>query len=171
MNKIKKALYMVAELTLRICISPYLRCTLLRLLGARIGSNVRIYETCFINLENGFRNLNIEDDVHIGTGCMFDLCAPIFIAQKSTISLGTTILTHSDPGSHHGSALCVEFPPFNREVKIGKDCWIGCNSTIMPGVTIGDRTLVGACSLVSEDTDPNSMYFGIPAKRVRALQT
>jgi len=170
MNKIRKAFYMAIELALRICVSPYLRCTLLRLLGARIGDNVRIYETCFINLDNGFRNLNVESDVHIGTGCMIDLCAPIYIAQKSTISLGTTILTHVDPGSHQGSIICSEFPPSKQAVNIGRECWIGCNCTIMPGVTIGDRTLVGACSLVTGDTESGWLYYGVPARRVRALQ-
>jgi len=169
MNRVRKAAYMVAELALRLCVNPYWRGNLLRLLGAKIGQNVRIYEVQFINLDDGFHNLTVGNDVHIGTGCLLDLCAPIAIGEKSTISLRTTILTHADPGSHQGSFLCAQFPPVKLAVRIGNDCWIGCNSTILHGVSIGDRTVVGAASLVRRDADADSIYFGVPARRVRSL--
>jgi acetyltransferase-like isoleucine patch superfamily enzyme len=56
------------------------------------------------------------------------------------------------------------YSPFEKECKIGNDVWIGCNSTILRGVTIGDGAVVGANSLVSKDVPPYSIVVGSPAK-------
>ena len=169
MGQIKKAWFMCLELAMRFVISPYARARLLNWCGATIGGNVRIYEIQLFNLGTGFRNLRIEDDVHIGTGCRLDLEGPIVIRRGATLAPGVSILTHSDPGSHHHSPICREFAPYVAGVEVGAYCWIGCNATIMPGSTIADRTVVGACSLVKGSLDPESLYVGAPETKVRAL--
>ncbi|HEX7401368.1 MAG TPA: hypothetical protein VF369_04230, partial [candidate division Zixibacteria bacterium] len=98
LRNVKIGIYMLIEKLLRWCISPYIRSNLLRFLGARIGKNVRIYEVRIINLINGFKNLVIEDDVHIGPGTTIDLTGKVIIKQKSTLSPQVLILTHSDAG-------------------------------------------------------------------------
>lgn len=55
----------------------------------------------------------------------------------------------------------------SRTVTIGNDVWIGCNSVIMPGVTIGDGAVIGASSVVTKDVLPYSVVAGAPAKEVR----
>ena len=171
MNQYKKALFMIIELFLRIVISPFLRAYLLKICGAKIGRNVRIYEVHFLNLSNGFSNLYIEDDVHIGMGCRIDLEGAVHIHRGATISLGVTILSHYNPGEQHNSPLCKEFPPVVGKVDIGNYCWIGCNTTILAGSIIPERTAVGACSLVKGRLEANSVYLGIPAKKIRDLKT
>lgn len=52
-------------------------------------------------------------------------------------------------------------------VKIGNDVWIGMNSFILPGVTIGDGVVVGAESVVTKDVSPYSVVAGNPAKLIR----
>ena len=56
-------------------------------------------------------------------------------------------------------------------VKIGKNCTIGTQTIVMPGAIIGDGTIVGACSLVTKNKklEPNSLYLGVPARKVRNL--
>lgn len=171
MNQYKKALFMIIELFLRIVISPFLRASLLKICGATIGRNVRIYEVQFLNVSNGFRNLYIEDDVHIGMGCKIDLEGSVHIHRGATISPGVTILSHSNPGEQHYSPLCKEFPPFVGKIDIGNYCWIGCNTTILAGSIIPERTVVGACSLVRGRLEATSVYSGIPAKKIRDLTT
>ncbi len=56
---------------------------------------------------------------------------------------------------------------FNEECIIGNDVWIGCNSTILRGVSIGDGAVVGAHSLVNKDVPPYSIVVGNPAKIIR----
>ena len=56
------------------------------------------------------------------------------------------------------------YSPFEKECKIGNDVWIGCNCTILRGVTIGDGAVVGANSLVTKDVPPYAIVVGSPAK-------
>jgi acetyltransferase-like isoleucine patch superfamily enzyme len=169
MTRWRKAWFMLLELGLRVALNPYMRSRLLRIFGAAMGNNVRIYEVQFFNLEKGFKNFRVEDDVHIGLGCRIDLEGPVTIRRGTAISPGVTILTHSDPGSQHDTPLSQAFAPFVRGVEIGPHCWIGCNSTILAGALIRDRTVIGACSLVIGELEPDSLYLGTPARKVRSL--
>lgn len=56
------------------------------------------------------------------------------------------------------------YSPFEKECIIGNDVWIGCNSTILRGVTIGDGAVIGANSLVTKDVPPYAIVVGSPAK-------
>ncbi len=50
-----------------------------------------------------------------------------------------------------------------------RNVWIGANTTILKGVTIGENTVVGAMSLVNKDLHSNTVYAGIPAKKIKDL--
>jgi acetyltransferase-like isoleucine patch superfamily enzyme len=54
-------------------------------------------------------------------------------------------------------------------IVIGPDCWLGANVTIMPGVTIGEGCVIGACSLVTKDIPAHSLAMGSPCRVVRAI--
>lgn len=54
-------------------------------------------------------------------------------------------------------------------VKIGKNVWIGSNSTILPGVTIGDNAIIGAGSVVTKDIPADMIAVGNPAKVIRSI--
>lgn len=56
------------------------------------------------------------------------------------------------------------------KIEIKDNCFIGTRSTILPGVTIGPNSIVGACSLVRNDVEPNSVYAGVPAKRICSIE-
>ncbi|WP_304622677.1 CatB-related O-acetyltransferase [Pedobacter sp. MC2016-14] len=59
------------------------------------------------------------------------------------------------------------YSPFEKECVIGNDVWIGCNSTILRGVTIGDGAVIGANSLVNKDVPPYAIVAGTPAKVIK----
>jgi maltose O-acetyltransferase len=54
-------------------------------------------------------------------------------------------------------------------VTVGAGCWVGARCLILPGVTIGDGCIVAAGSTVRDDCEPNGVYAGVPARRVRDL--
>ncbi len=166
MRGIIHGLYMLAEILLRLCIHPRLRAVCLRLLGAKIGRNVRIYECRFINVRDGFGKLHIGDDVHIGTDCLLDLEGPLAIGRGSTLSPRTVVMTHADPGSAHGSPWCERFPVEVRGVVVGDDCWIGASAALLSGTRIADRVVVGACALVRGSLESGGIYAGVPARRI-----
>jgi len=168
-KSLKIGFFMLIEKILRIVINPYWRASLLRVCGATIGKNVRVYEVVLFNLGKGFNNLHIGDDVYIAPGCRLDLEGRIFIGKGATLSPGVSIISHSDPGSTHNSPLCSYFKPMVEDVNIGEYCWIGCNSVILAGSKIGEQAVVGACSLVKGVLMPKCVYFGTVAKKIREL--
>lgn len=84
--------------------------------------------------------------VHIGANCL--------------IGSGTTILSHDHCKRVDGQPLLVE-------TYIGKNCFIAVNSTILPGVIIGDEVIVGAGSVVSKNVPSNCIVAGNPARIIR----
>ena len=57
----------------------------------------------------------------------------------------------------------------NGKVILKNNCKIGSHSTILPGVTIGKNSIVGAHSLINKDIPDNVIAFGVPAKVIRKL--
>ena len=55
----------------------------------------------------------------------------------------------------------------NNLTEIGDDVWVGYGSTILSGVKIGTGSIIAACSLVTKDVEPYSIYAGAPAKKIR----
>ena len=170
MLKLKIGIFLLIERLLRFCVHPYLRARFLRFFGATVGRNVRIYEITLINLNNGFRNLTIEDDVHIGTGCLIDLAGKVCLRRGATLSPRVTIITHSDPGSKHNSPIAKIYPPEVGDVEIGEYAWLGTGVTVLKGVKIGSCSVVGAGSVVNRDISPNDVAVGMPARVIRRLE-
>ena len=56
-----------------------------------------------------------------------------------------------------------------KSVIIGKNVWIGTHAVILPGVTIGDRAVIGAGSIVTKDVPANSVAVGNPAKVIKNI--
>jgi maltose O-acetyltransferase len=137
--------------------------------GARIGRNVRIYEIQLFNLQNGFRHLQLAEDIHIGPGCRIDLSAPFVVGPRSTLSPGVTVLTHADPGSASRTRLLAHYPRRVAPVTIGADCWIGTNVTLLPGITVQDLAVVGAGAVVTRDVERATVVAGVPARPIKRL--
>jgi len=169
MEKFKYGLFVIIEKLLRWCVIPQLRSKTLRILGAKIGKNVRIYEVKFINLENGFKNLHIEDDVHIGTDCLLDLTGELIIGKGSTLSPRVLILTHQDPGYSHKTPLVDTFPVKKLRTQIGDYCWIGANTSIIAGCSLKNFVVVAAGSVVTRDVREKTLVAGVPAKHKRDI--
>jgi acetyltransferase-like isoleucine patch superfamily enzyme len=164
--KLKQGGWLVAELLLRLAVNPRLRARLLQFLGAEVGGNVRVYEGRFFNLQNGFSNLHLADDVHIGTGSMLDLAGPLHLDRGVVVSPGTILLTHSDPGAAHDSPLAERFPPASAGVSIASYVWIGAGVVILDGVVVGDEAVIAAGAVVTGRVPPHEVWGGVPARRI-----
>lgn len=65
--------------------------------------------------------------------------------------------------------LRVKGLQFNMPVHIGKNCWLGAGVVVMPGVTIGDNSVIGAGSIVTKDIPANVVAVGNPCRVLRKI--
>ena len=99
-------------------------------------------------------NLVIVDDIDVFIG------DHVMIAPNVTIS-ATGHPVHPD--------LRKDGSQFSLPVRIGNDVWIGANATILPGVSIGDGSVIDAGSVVTRDIPANVVAFGVPCRTVRPI--
>lgn len=149
---------------------PKLRALYLKMLGAEIGSRVRIEDVRFIQLYYPLRHLTCEDDVFIGTGVTIDLSSPIFIGKSSVIGPGCSLITHQDMGHFNKNALSEIYPKIFSAITVKENVFIGCDSTVLPGATIESYTVIGAKSLITGNVPGGVLAAGIPGKIIKALR-
>ncbi|MCX5636184.1 MAG: DUF2334 domain-containing protein [Planctomycetota bacterium] len=141
----------------------------LRILGATVGPKTSIASDICIWRANyrGCSNLSIGANVYIGPRCLFDLTSKITIEDDVGISAQVSFVTHADVGSN--KPLMHIFPRREGPITVQKGAWLGVNTTVLHGVTIGRCAMIGAMSLVNKDVPPNSLSVGIPCKVIKWL--
>ena len=102
--------------------------------------------------------MDIHRTVEFSLSTHFDKTYPrgVHIAEESYVALGSMILTHDTTRRMY------------RDVYIQRHCFIGARSLILPGVTIGEGSIVAAGSVVNRDVPPRSLVAGNPARVVRS---
>ena len=109
-----------------------------------IGDHVRCVGGCRITCAG---NISIEDDVLLGP--------EVFITDHNHG------MNPDYPGGYSRQPLII------KDVRIGKGVWLGQRVCVMPGVTIGEHSIIGANSVVTKDIPPHTIAAGCPAKVVK----
>ena len=137
------------------------RRALLRAYGLRIHTS-NVMPRCHF----GGSDIGIGRESFVNRGCVFDNSASIEIGERVMVGMEVMFTTSSHAlGSSERRGMEVTAAP----IAVGDGCWIGARATILPGVTIGEGCVIGAGALVREDCEPNSLYAGVPARRIKAL--
>ena len=110
-------------------------------------------------------HIHAAEKVFVNFGCVFLDGGTITIGAHTLIAPGVHIYTARHPLDVEERKAWEDARP----VKIGSRCWIGGQATICPGVTIGDRAVIGAGAVVVKDIPPDSLAVGNPAKVIRRL--
>ena len=110
-------------------------------------------------------NYIVQYPENLKLGKNFDIGAFTYINAK----YGVTIRENVQVGSHCSIYSLSTIDDQKGSVILENGCRIGTHSTILPGVRIGENSIVGAHSLVINDIAPNTLAFGIPAKVIRKL--
>lgn len=99
-------------------------------------------------------NLTLVDDTHI------------YVGDNTMFGPGVIVATAGHPIE---PSLRLDVYQYNLPVHIGKNCWIGAGCVILPGVTIGDNTVIGAGSTVTKDIPAGVLAFGDPCRVQRPI--
>ena len=110
------------------------------------------------------QNIYLKDNVFINYNCLFLDSEIILLDENVSLGPGVHIYTIDHKKGDNGNLNSSKSP-----VYIGKNVWIGGNSTILPGISIGENSVVGAGSVVNKNVEPNSLYVGVPAKKIKSL--
>jgi len=133
-----------------------------KLTGTQVDKSFRCFPPFYTDCG---KNIKIGKNVFINACCRFQDQGGIEIGDGSLIGHNTTIAT-----------LNHDFNPDKRAnlhpspVKIGKNVWIGSDSTILPGVEIGDGAVIGAGSVVTKNVPANSIAVGSPARVIKQIE-
>ena len=145
-------------------------CTIIGQSNISIGDNVRIDGYCtIIATEPGY--LSLGSFIHIGAYSMLSAGNGIVINDFSGLSQRVSIYSRTD--DYTGKYLTNPTVPeqytgvTQGKVEIRKHVIIGSGSIILPRITIGEGSSVGALSLVTKSIDEWGVYFGIPVKKLK----
>ncbi len=100
-------------------------------------------------------NFQLGENTQIGAFTVIDAMNGVTIQDNVKIGFSCVILSNSTIDNKQGSVI------------LEKNCKIGANTTIMPGVRVGKNSIVGANSFVNKNIPENEVWFGTPAKFVK----
>ena len=108
-------------------------------------------------------NLTVQDDalVYIGDDCNFGPNVTIVTPVHPLLADERKAMLSPTGEKKH---VC-----YARPVHIGSDCWLGANVVVCPGVTIGNRCVIGAGSVVTRDIPDDSFAAGVPCRVIRTI--
>lgn len=151
------------------------RTAILQELLGGIGENVAI-DTPF-HCDHG-KNIFLGNDVIINMNCTFVDNAEIRIGNRVLVASNVQLYTGSHPVSP-GERLIPDwkgrkttfFRSFARPIEIKDHVWIGGGSILLPGVTIGENSVIGAGSVVNRSIPANCVAVGNPCRVIRRIET
>ncbi|MDH7911517.1 acyltransferase [Winogradskyella sp. SYSU M77433] len=135
-----------------------------------IGDNVSIETYCSIFAREPEKSgkLVIGNDTNIGDYTIIDLVDDVIIGDTVAIGPNSTLYTHDHIYSDKNVAAW-KGGLIKKPIRICDGAWVGSGVTILPGVTIGERCIIAAGSVVTKSTQPNAIYGGVPAKLIKNI--
>jgi len=111
-------------------------------------------------------NMIVGEKVFFNFNCVVLDVTYVKIGSRTLFGPNAQVYTATHPVDHRERASGVEFA---RPITIGEDVWVGGSAVICPGVTIGDRTIIGAGSVVTRDIPSDVFAAGNPCRVIRHL--
>lgn len=137
------------------------RWRLLRRLGWEGIERCNIRDGCLIV---GF-DLTMVDS-YLNRQVLIDASAPVHVGSRVQFGQRSSIITSTHEIGAHAMRGGT---PRTAPVTVGDGCWIGAGAMILPGVTVAPGCIIAAGAVVADDTEPDYIYAGIPARKIRAL--
>lgn len=111
-------------------------------------------------------NMILGEKVFFNFNCVVLDVTYVTIGSRTLFGPNVQIYTATHPMDHKERATGLEYA---KPIKIGEDVWVGGSVVICPGVTIGDRSVIGAGSVVTKDIPDDVFAAGNPCRVIRSL--
>ncbi len=108
-------------------------------------------------------------DVYVGFDVEFDTNHPELIEIGNHVTISHRCIIASHMATNVDTPLQRIYPPRAAAVKVGDGTWICTGAILVPGVTIGENSVVAAGAVVTRDVSPNTLVAGSPARPVKHL--
>ena len=112
-------------------------------------------------------NINLGEGTYIGPYSYVGSCHNLNIGNHTLIGAHSYLITvnHRTDSEDHPIALQGLV---GGDIKIGRNVWLGAHVVVLPGVTIGDRAVIGAGAVVTKDIPAGETWVGVPARQIRS---
>ena len=115
----------------------------------------------------GGHHVHLGSNIYLNFGCTFVDDGHIYVGDWTKFGPNVTIATAGhpiEPSKRENPAL-----QYNKDVHIGRCVWIGAGAVIVPGVSIGDNSVIGAGSVVTRDIPSNVVAYGNPCRVAKEI--
>ena len=133
-----------------------------RLLGA---AGQRLHIELPFRCDYGY-NIRVGENFYANYNCTILDCAPVTIGDNVLLAPNVSLFTAGH--ALHPVPRAEEWE-FARPITLGNNVWLGGNVVVLPGVSIGDNTVVGAGSVVTRDLPANVVAVGNPCRVLREI--
>ena len=140
------------------------RQALLKEMFAEIGEHCYIEPPLHSNF--GGRHVHFGKNIYVNFGLTLVDDTHVYVGDDTLIGPNVVIATASHPILPE---LRCEAYQYNIPVHIGKRCWLGAGVIVLPGITIGDNTVIGAGSVVTHDIPAGVVAVGNPCRVLRPV--
>jgi acetyltransferase-like isoleucine patch superfamily enzyme len=156
---VSRTIRLVTEMNASATDVDQIRKRLSEIIGKEIDASTTIFPPFYTNFG---RFIKLGKNVFINHACSFlDLCS-ITIEDEVMIGPKVNLITENHPLDPNDRKTVLLKP-----ILVKRNAWIGAAATILPGVTIGENSVVAAGAVVSRDVPPNTIVAGVPAKVVK----
>ena len=127
--------------------------------GVRLGDKVTLNRYAYV--QGGDGGVRLGDRVEINNFSIVNGTGGVDIGDDTLVGPGVRIISYQH--RHARDTLIRTQAVDARPIRIGRDCWLGANSVILAGVTIGDGAVVAAGAVVRADVPDYAIVAGVPA--------
>ena len=140
------------------------RAAMLSQLFAQVGEGCYVESPFYANW--GGHHVHLGKGVYANYGVTFVDDTHIYVGDYTMIGPNVTLVTAAHPIAPE---LRQKGLQYNLPVRIGRNCWLGAGVVVLPGVSIGDNTVIGAGSVVTRDIPANVVAVGSPCRVPRPI--
>ncbi len=131
-----------------------------------LGKGVHLDHGTIIWIGDEQGSIQLADQVYVGPYAFLGTYNhKLQIGENSMIGANCYVITENH-GKQRGDIPFKQQNYDGSDVVIGRNVWLGCHVTVLPGISIGDNAIVGAGAVVTKNIPANETWAGVPAKKI-----